>query len=209
MSQAFAFEDFSRPRGPEPSGPTEQAAGAQESGNVRAAAEKAHGEGYETGYQAGWDDATHAAEEERRKFSADFSRNLQDLGFTFHEARQHVINSLEPLLSAMLDKVLPELAQRTIGETLIEELMALAAETSNKPIQILVSPADHDKVETMLADAAGAPFELETEPALAEGQIFLRSGNIERSIDLATTLERMKNAIEDLYKINGKAFQHG
>ena len=46
---------------------------------------------YETGYSAGWDDAVRAETEAHKRISAEFARNLQDLGFTFHEARAHVI----------------------------------------------------------------------------------------------------------------------
>lgn len=166
-------------------------------------------EGFETGYQAGWDDATRAQAEEQGRIGAEFARNLQDLGFTFQEARSHVMHALEPLLSGMVEKVLPRLISETIGQTIIEEVMPLAATAADTPIEVVVSPASLPVLQGLLAKTVSVPFELVEEPTLAEGQIFLRSGNLERHIDFTTAVDRIGAAINSLYQLNEKAFNHG
>ena len=51
---------------------------------------------YEQGYTAGWDDAAAAQTDDQSRIKADFARNLQSLGFTFQEARMHVLRAIHP-----------------------------------------------------------------------------------------------------------------
>lgn len=170
--------------------------------------EQARLEGYEGGYKAGWDDATRAEAESQGRIGAEFARNLQDLGFTFHEARSHVMQALEPLLTGMVDRVLPELVSRTVGQSIIEALLPLASLAADSSIEVVVNPASRPALEPMLNDAA-VPFVLVEEPTLAEGQVFLRSGKIERHIDFTDAVDRIGAAINGLYQLNEKAFQNG
>lgn len=171
--------------------------------------ERARLEGYETGYKAGWDDASRAEAENQGRIGADFARNLQDLGFTFHEARSHVMHALEPLLTGMVERVLPELILQTMGQTVVEELLTLAADAADAPIDVMVNPASRAALEAHLANDSSVPFSLVEEPTLAEGQVYLRSGKIERQIDFTTAIERIGAAIDGLYELNEKAFQNG
>jgi len=205
MSSAF-LEDFDTAPTPRPmpdaSAPAPVSAGAAE-------LEKARLEGYESGYQAGWDDANRAETEDQSRIGAEFARNLQDLGFTFQEARAHVMHALEPLLSGMVERVLPRLVSDTIGQTIVEELMPLAADAADAPIEVVVSPASRPALEGFLARAVSVPFALVEEPTLTEGQVFLRSGKLERHIDFTSAVDRIGAAISGLYELNERAFQNG
>ena len=171
--------------------------------------EKARLEGYESGYQAGWDDATRAETEDQSRIGAEFARNLQDLGFTFHEARSHVMHALEPLLTGMVEKVLPRIVSETVGQTIVEELLPLASEAADAPIEVVVCPASRPALEALLSEATSVPFTLQEEDSLAEGQVFLRSGRTEKHLDLTGAVDRIGNAINGLYELNEKAFQNG
>ncbi len=171
--------------------------------------ERARLEGYENGYKAGWDDAAKAEAEEQSRIGAEFARNLQDLGFTFHEARSHVMQALEPLLAGMVERVLPRLVSETIGQTIIEELMPLASAAADTPIEIVVSPASRAAIEGLLARESAVPFTLKEEPTLSEGQVFLRAGKLERHIDFTNAVDQIGTAINGLYELNEKAFRHG
>lgn len=173
------------------------------------AVEKARLEGYEAGYKAGWDDAARSEAEEQSRIGAEFARNLQDLGFTFHEARSHVMQALEPLLSSMVERVLPRLVSETIGQTIVEELLPLASSAADTPIEVVVSPVSRPALDALLSRATAIPFTVIEEPTLAEGQVFLRSGKTERHIDFTSAVDRIGTAIEGLYDLNEKAFQHG
>jgi flagellar assembly protein FliH len=166
-------------------------------------------EGYETGYKSGWDDATRATAEDRDRIGAEFARNLQDLSFTFHEARAHVIHALEPLLGGILDQLLPRLVSETLGQTIVEELLPLAAAAADTPIEVVVGPASRPALEVLLDGAVSVPLTLVEEETLAEGQVYLRSGGLERELDFPAALTRIRAAIAALYDLNEKAFQNG
>ncbi|WP_298492469.1 flagellar biosynthesis protein [uncultured Maritimibacter sp.] len=164
---------------------------------------------YEDGYRAGWDDAIRQETENQARIGAEFARNLEDLGFTFHEARSHVMLALEPLLLGMIDKVLPSLVSDTLGKFILEELLPIAAKAADTPIEVVVHPNDRAPLERLLGDKTAVPFEIREEPTLAEGQVFLRSGRSERKLDLPGVVDRIGEAIRGLYELNEKAFQNG
>ncbi|MCB1338783.1 MAG: flagellar biosynthesis protein [Maritimibacter sp.] len=212
MASRFRLEEFDETSlasvRAQPAGP---AAGAAPAAPLfpAEAVEQARLEGYEAGYKAGWDDAARAEAEDQSRIGTEFARNLQDLGFTFHEARAHVMQALEPLLSGMVERVLPRLVTETMGQTIVEELMPLAANAADAPIEVVVAPASRPALEAMLASATAVPFTLIEEPTLAEGQVFLRSGKAERHIDFTSAVDRIGRAIEGLYELNEKAFRNG
>ena len=164
---------------------------------------------YEQGYQAGWEDAAEAASSQQSGFSAEFSNNLQDLGFTFHEARSHVVGSMESILSALIDTLLPEILADSIGARILEEITPLVGEAADRPIQIVVAPANVQLVEPLLSSKSGCPLELVEEPSLGVGQVFLRSGQLEREIDLDGAISKVKEAFSALMNNNRKVFAHG
>ncbi len=166
-------------------------------------------ESYEAGYKAGWDDAARAEAEEQGRIGAEFARNLQDLGFTFHEARCHVMQALEPLLAGMVERVLPKLVTETLGQTIVDELLPLATEAADTPIEVVVAPQSRPALEDLLGESGTVPFAIVEEPSLAPGQVFLRSGKTERHIDFATAIDRIGTAINGLYELNEKAFRNG
>lgn len=167
------------------------------------------GQSFEKGYQAGWEDAATAAAQEQESFSAEFSHNLQDIGFTFHEARSHVVGSMESLLNALVETLLPEVLEKSIGARILEEIIPLAEEAANRPIQIVVSPENRKLVEPLLATKSSCPLELVEEPSLGSGQVFLRSGNLGKKIDLADATCKVKEAFDALLEDNRKVFAHG
>lgn len=164
---------------------------------------------YEQGYKAGWDDATRAEGEDQSRIGAEFARNLQDLGFTFHEARSHVMQALEPLLSEMVSKVLPQLVTDTLGQTILEELLPLAEEVSDAPIQIVIAPVSRPAIQRLIDDSLTIPLEIVEEPSLAEGQVYLRMGELEKKIDMDAAVEKIGQAINAVYALNEEAMKHG
>ncbi len=174
----------------------------------KAAAEVEKGAAYEQGYQAGWDDAARAEAQDQERIGADFARNLQELSFTFHEARSHVIKSMEPLLAELIDKLLPELVGETMGLRLVEELRPLIEDGADRPIELVVSPLSRAALERQLSETGYTAVQLTEEPSLAEGQAYLRVGQHEKQIDLTGALERFSQSVRALYALNERTLIH-
>ena len=164
---------------------------------------------YEQGYKAGWDDAEQSVSDQSTHIGAEFARNIQDLGFTFYEAKTHVMKSLEPLLIEIVSKVLPRLISETLGQTILEELLPFAEELSDAPLQIVVAPSGRSVIEGLVDASLTIPMDIIEEPSLAEGQVYLRMGAIEKKIDMDSAIERIAKAIASIYVLNEEAIQNG
>lgn len=165
---------------------------------------------YERGYAAGWEDAVAARDSDALRLREDLAQNLRDLAFTFQEARAHVLRSLEPLLRAMVDRVLPETARAGFGAAVAAEAMAAARSAAAAPVEILVAPESITAVETALGEDPALPLRLVADPMLAEGQARFRMGAEETALDQAALLAAIRGLVDDfLTQPHERAVLHG
>ncbi len=165
---------------------------------------------YEQGYKAGWDDATTAHTKEQTRISADFARNLQDLSFTYHEAKAQVLGALEPLLTEMVEKVLPKLATENLVEMVVEEVQQVARTVAEAKVELVISPENRPAMERLLDGEQSLPVTLVEEPTIPAGQVFLRFEEMEKQIDLEAVLNRCKEAVDGFFNaLPAKETAHG
>lgn len=165
---------------------------------------------FEDGYRAGWDDASRALAESHQKLSADLANNISDLAFTFHEARAHVLKGVEPLLRQFVSRVLPAVAQHALPGLVAERVEGLLRTAASAPLLLLVSPQSRAEVEAVLPASPGFPLEIREEPTLAEGQVFIRAGEIEQAVDLTAALAGIESAVDDFFNLNDERLKaHG
>ena len=96
--------------------------------------------GYESGYQAGWDDALKSSEMEHTHISAEFARNLEELSFTFLEARRQVCLSLKPLVETLVRQVVPELMQANYKDLIEELLLPIVEVQGQATVDLICAP---------------------------------------------------------------------
>lgn len=164
---------------------------------------------YEQGYTAGWEDAVAAQNDEKTQMSADLSHNLQSMNFTYHEARTHILRSLEPLLMALVVQVLPEVGQLGLPALIQKALIPLADQAADTPMTLLFNPAARHVIEPLILNSNGPPLTLVEEPTLGEGQVFLQIGDGETRIDLDGAVAEMKNALSDFFTLSAKDPKNG
>jgi len=164
---------------------------------------------YDKGYAAGWEDATQAASQSQDKLDATMAHNLEDLGFTYHEARAHVMRSLTPLLSGILKKLLPRMVRDSLDARIMEELGSMAERSADAPIELLVCPSDAEQLGAVVARITTLPLKIVPEVTVPPGQIFLRIGNVEREIDLEGAMASIGQALSALDTLNKETAKHG
>lgn len=157
--------------------------------------EAARLKGYDEGYKTGWDDAVRKTTEDGQRIGAEFARNIRDLGFTYEEARAHVMKSLEGLLEELSVTFLPALMADALGPVIVEALSEFADEAGSAPVLIRVAAGEGDRLRAFLSTETALPVQVVDEPSLAEGQAYLKLGTEERQVDLAEPLERVREAI--------------
>lgn len=165
------------------------------------ALEEARLAAFEQGYTAGWDDAGAARSADQARMQADLARNIQSLSFTYHEARNHVLRAIEPLLIAMVDRLLPGVARAALAPIVRETLLPMAAAMAEEPMVLVLNPAAREAVEQILAQTTGLPLRIVDEPSLSEGQVYLRLGETETRIDTDRALAEISAAIRDFFTL--------
>lgn len=168
------------------------------------ATEEARLAAYEQGYTAGWEDASSAATQEQTRIRADLARSIQALGFTFHEARAHVLKALGPLMQEMTGRLLPEMAREALAPTVLETLMPLAERMAEAPVELVLNPAARIPVESLLEQATGLPLTIVEEPSLSEGQVYLRLGGSETRIDLDAATGQLTAAVRGFFGLSAQ-----
>jgi len=166
------------------------------------AVEEAKLAAYEQGYKAGWDDAAAAQSEDQSRIRADLARNLQQLSFTWQEARAHILRAVEPLLEEMVGRVLPETAREMLAPMVLEQVMPLAGEMTDQPVALVLNPAVRVAVETLIEQATGLPMVIQEEPTLPEGQVYIRLGETEAQVDLSRVTADIAAAVRGFFSLS-------
>ncbi|MEX1235232.1 MAG: flagellar biosynthesis protein [Roseovarius sp.] len=157
-------------------------------------------EAFEAGYKAGWQDAVKAAKEDIDRVSTDFAGNLQDISFTLAEAQRDLLGALRPLMTGMVNSVLPHIARKTMGERVIETLDAMAREAATGPVTLVTAPGNAAALEALIEDRALTDVTVRVEPSLGEGQIHIRAVGNEQEIDLDAVLKQIDAAVSGFFQ---------
>lgn len=156
---------------------------------------------FEEGYQAGWADATSALQTEQQKLASEFSQNIQDMSFTYHEALAKLMHAFRPLVEQIATQILPKAAGASLSGHIAQELNALIENQIGGEIEISVSPGSLKAAKGLLAKTeADVPFKIRADPSLSGGQVYLKVGNAEREINLDAVTQGIVKAIDAFFE---------
>ena len=195
MTLQALLEDFAPRPAPDPPGPEMRVVLPEEE---RLAA-------FEKGYAEGYEDANRAAEEERRRVGTALAGRLEDLSFTYHEARVAILREVRELLAAVGDGVLPAMGHEGFGAALAE---AVASEIDGRapcPVAVSVTPEALDVVAPLMPEVPGFPVDLRGDPDLGEGQAVIGFPDGERELDVGPVVERALAALSEWMEGAGAA----
>lgn len=154
---------------------------------------------YEQGYQAGWDDAIVAQNEEKTRVTSLLARHLEDFSFTYQEALSQMTRSIEPVFRAMIEKVLPEAMSQAMGTRIIEQCTALAKDQVDQPVAIVVPRGARETLLPILKHDLHMELSIRESDALSPGQVQLRIGDQEREIDGDHLLAMLSDSVDAYY----------
>lgn len=172
------------------------------------AADEARLAGFDAGYAAGWEDAATAHAEDKARTEAATTAALQTLGFTFQEARSHVLAALEPLLAEITAKLLPAIAQATLPALVVDTVLPLAEGLAEPPVTLRLHPDARAAVERLCVPALGLPVTLVEDPSLTPGDIRLTLDTAEARVNLDDTVAALTAAIADFFTLETKGQAH-
>lgn len=180
-----------------------------ESGANDALQEEASLAAFEKGYQAGWDDAAKAHRETQQATLSDLSQTFQDMAFTYQEVFSKFTLAMQPLLTSIVTKLLPEAARTSMGAQILAEATRMLKSQSDGFCEIFVAPDALPVVEDIAKRVPQLPFEFSTDPDLRGGQAFIRYGEVEREIDLDSVQQSIAEAVEAFFEQIEGGLQHG
>jgi len=166
-------------------------------------------EAFESGYKAGWDDAQVAIRGEDDELRQTVAQNLQDLAFSYHDARSHVLRALSPLFEEITARLLPEIARASLPHVVAEALGPYAEIAADAPIHIQIHPDTRPILAPLLENSFGLPLHLRDDPHIPPGRVQLSLGTTETRIDLDAALAAIRTAIDDFFQLNAKEMRHG
>ncbi|PRY93197.1 flagellar assembly protein FliH [Hasllibacter halocynthiae] len=149
---------------------------------------------FEAGYAEGWEDALKDAVETRDRVRRALSARLEDLSFTYHEAREATLSQLREVIAAVAEGVLPRLVADGFGARLADAALGMAA-PPGAPVTIAVAPAEAAAVRSVLEAPEALRVDLVEDPELEMGQAVLTLGSDARRIDAARLAEKAAEAL--------------
>ncbi|MCL4674748.1 MAG: hypothetical protein KJZ59_01655 [Pararhodobacter sp.] len=156
---------------------------------------------YERGYLAGWEDGANQSEADETTRRAAIARQVEQLSFTYHEARSHVLRALRPVFEAMVASVLPAAARASIIPLTIEHLLPLAQAAADEPVTLRVATGSLAAFEAAFEGLVLPPMTVVATDDLAEGQAEFEFGAMRSSIDLDHAADTIRRAIDSFYQI--------
>lgn len=164
---------------------------------------------FEDGYSAGWSDAAKAYTEDRTRADMTIAAAVADMSFTFQEAQGAMLQTLEPFLGQIVNKVLPELAHHTLGLQVRETLMAALAHDNPQEAILSARPETLESIRRALPDPLPLPLRLVSVTDVGEGQVFLRIGPREQELNLDDLLARIRDAVAAFFAAEPKEARYG
>lgn len=151
---------------------------------------------FENGYTAGWDDAVGAQERETSKISVTLANSLEDMSFTYHEAQNQLIESLDPMFKVLTSAILPDALAASFGHHIVDQLTDLAKDQTGQPLVITVASGEAAGVRSALTQTFSVEIKVREDSELSPGQAYLRVGNLEREINSAALLESIRDSVD-------------
>lgn len=181
-----------------------------ESFDSPAAAVEATGPSLEwvAGHVVGFAEGRAAAAAEQGRFSAEIVQSLADLSFSYAEARGHLLLSLRPLFTVLMDRFLPGLVREGLAAHLAYLLRQAAVQDLQVPIDLCVHP-DHIAGLRDIIGQAGMPLNLRGDRTLSHGQAQLSSVEGETMLDLDELLSATREALAAIFFTDEKEVHHG
>lgn len=156
---------------------------------------------YEAGYQAGWDDSARANSDAGKQVSADFAQNIRDLSVTQQDAYAALLADVKPLLTQIVEAVLPAIARETLGPRILELIEAEMSAGSGRALTLLAASEDCAFLQPLVENLSeDTDVILQPDGTLMAGQVRLSFGDAgEQEIDTAALISGIQEAVQAFF----------
>lgn len=113
-----------------------------------------------------------------------------------------MLQAIKPLILEMINRLLPEVARESLGPTVLEAVMPMAADLADTPLTLVPNPAVRGQIEELIVQATGLPMVIEEEPTMPDGQVYIRCGTSEAKVDLGQVTTDISIAVRAFFNLN-------
>lgn len=164
---------------------------------------------FDLGYASGWEDAQKSLAEAHNRIEAEFERNMQNLAFTYSEAVGCVRGELQNFISAIIDGFLPEMVPDLTREHVRNELLKIADDLVESPVEIVTAPDGKTHLEGLLEREFGLNIELVEDATLAPRQVYIRIAEREIEVNVAPMVEALRTQFQAISVMDQDRKIHG
>ena len=173
-------------------------------------AETGPSEEFLAGYAEGYEKGRAEAEADQDYLRGSLVQTINDLEFPFSEARRAVLDALGPMFRVILEGLAPHMATEALTADLLARLLEAARRDSAECVTIHVASEDAGALEAALAHLERIPFRIVRDPALRSVEAIWSTEISETSLDFATMLAEMREALAALITPpQAETTQHG
>jgi hypothetical protein len=149
---------------------------------------------YDAGYQEGFAAASAASQVDQNALQQELVQTISELGFGYAEARAQLLESLEPLFSAVAQKLLPQVGHDTFGHLLIEAVCdAAVLDAENTPV-LHIHPTQRNSIVKLVEEHA-LDIKVCDDPDLTAHAAWIRHENKETCLDVDSLLAKISTAL--------------
>lgn len=160
---------------------------------------------YANGFEAG----KLAATAEQDEMNNALVNAVEARAFTYAEARRDVMQQILPLMQAIADKLVPELAQASLGPRLCDTLASMSDEVIAAGVIIRANSQTIDAVRRGLQGSSVAHIECLVEDTLQSDVVEISGVGIETSIDMSSLIAEFSEAFAGCIDQLQSEEQHG
>lgn len=152
------------------------------------------------GQERGRAEAEAASAAQHGQALAVLAEAISDATLTHGECRRTMRDALQPLLTAMIERVLPGLATDGFASLVARQVMDLAEPGLDAPLRLRCHPEAVPSLERALAELTLAPpgVKIAADPGLDPLKARIEAGAHERRIDIDAALDHLRTLSAEL-----------
>ncbi|WP_299728784.1 hypothetical protein [uncultured Tateyamaria sp.] len=164
---------------------------------------------FEGGFQAGWDEAVKAQSETMTHVSSGLAASLQNASFEYHELRRTLHESVQSILSEVVETILPLAAHASLGRHICDLIGSTSLDALDRTIEIAVAPGRDEAVRQVLSAELPEPFEVVVDQMMSPNQAILRVGAKEAELNLDKTVAEIATAVTNFFETRKSEVKDG
>jgi len=164
---------------------------------------------FESGFQAGWDEAIKAQADNEDHVSEEFTRSLQSASFEYYEVRKILEVDVQTIMEEVVNTILPLAARASLGAHVCDLIKAVTEKTLDRSIEIVVAPGREKAVNDVLTVDLPEPFTIVVDSTMSPNQACLRLGTKEIDIDLDKAVAEVASALSNFFEIQNSEVTDG